>query len=577
MTTKLCCPPTRPNLLARPRLVERLNASLHPGRKLTLVSAPAGFGKNTLVSEWVAACGRPVAWLSLDKDDSHPTRFLAYLVGAVQTVVLAIGEGALSALQSPQPPPIESILTVLLNELSTLSEPFILVLDDYHVIEAQAVDGPTAAGESKSVDEALTFLLDHLPPQMHLVIDTRENPPLPLPRYRAQGQLTEVRVADLRFTPAEAAEFLEQVMSLDLSEEDVAALETRTEGWIAGLQLADLARQGLSQQRSPSLPGIKGASRFIESFTGSHHFVLDYLIEEVLKQQPERVQTFLLQTSILDRLCGSLCDAVWGDHGDSELSLPGSAEPSLLNSQTLLKYLERSNLFLVPLDHERQYYRYHHLFADMLRHRLQRSYPEIVPRLHARAATWFEEQGSAADAIEHWIAAEDYPQAAQVIKTFGYRHFEKADFQQLSHSMRDHRKSAVGVTEKARTLMKRAGIMELEKRQVTQASGGQIQRVGICHALMSNPKIIFGDEPTGALNSTAADEIMELLAEIHRTGTMILVVTHDAKVAARTERVLFMLDGQIGGEYSLGVYQEANDSLKAREEALTSWLTAMKF
>ncbi len=239
-------------------------------------------------------------------------------------------------LQSPQPPPTESILTALLNEITTIPDNFVLVLDDYHVIDA------------KPVDNALTFLLEHLPPQMHLVIATREDPHLPLARLRARGQLTELRVADLRFTPAEAAEFLNQVMGLNLSAEDIAALETRTEGWIAGLQLAAISMQG-----------HEDATSFIKSFTGSHHFVLDYLVEEVLQQQSESVQTFLLRTSILDRLCGPLCDAVLLD-------------PSASGQETL-EYLEHANLFIVPLDNERRWYRYHHLFADLLRQRLQQS------------------------------------------------------------------------------------------------------------------------------------------------------------------------------------------------------------
>ena len=242
----------------------------------------------------------------------------------------------LGVLQSPQPPPTESILTTLLNEITTIPDDFVLVLDDYHVIDA------------KPVDQALTFLLEHLPPQMHLVIATREDPQLPLARLRARGQLTELRAADLRFTPAEAAEFLNQVMGLNLSAEDIAALETRTEGWIAGLQLAAISMQGQQD-----------ATSFIKSFTGSHHFVLDYLVEEVLQQQPESVQTFLLRTSILDRLCGPLCDAVL-------LDPPASG-------QATLEYLERANLFIVPLDNERRWYRYHHLFADLLRQRLQQS------------------------------------------------------------------------------------------------------------------------------------------------------------------------------------------------------------
>ena len=240
LATKLYIPPPRPNVVLRPRLIERLNEGLH--RKLTLISAPAGFGKTTLVSEWVAGCERPAAWLSLDEGDNDPTRFLTYLVAALQTIAANIGEGVLGVLQSPQPPPTESILTALLNEITTIPDNFVLVLDDYHVIDA------------KPVDHALTFLLEHLPPQMHLVIATREDPQLPLARLRARGQLTELRAADLRFTPAEAAGFLNQVMGLNLSAEDIAALETRTEGWIAGLQLAALSMQGHEDVPGSSRP-----------------------------------------------------------------------------------------------------------------------------------------------------------------------------------------------------------------------------------------------------------------------------------------------------------------------------------
>ena len=262
LATKLYIPPPRANVVLRPRLIEWLNEGLQ--RKLTLISASAGFGKTTLVSEWVASCERPVAWLSLDEGDNDPTRFLTYLVAALQTIAVNIGAGALAVLQSPQPPPIESILTALLNEITTIPDHFVLVLDDYHVID------------SILVDNVLTFLLEHLPPQMHLVITTREDPHLPLARLRARGQLTELRAADLRFTPAEAAEFLNRVMGLNLSEEDIATLETRTEGWIAGLQLAALSMQGRSD-----------AASFIQAFTGSHRFVLDYLVEEVLQHQSE--------------------------------------------------------------------------------------------------------------------------------------------------------------------------------------------------------------------------------------------------------------------------------------------------
>ncbi len=316
LATKLYIPPIRTGVVPRAGLIERVNKGLAAGDKLTLVSAPAGFGKTTLVSEWVTGTGRPVAWLSLDEGDNDPARFLAYIIAAMQTIVLEIGAGVLAALQSPQPPPIALILTTLINELITIPDHFILVLDDYHLID------------SKPVDEALTFLLEHLPPQMHLVIATREDPHLPLARYRAQGQLTELRAADLRFTATEAAEFLNQVMDLNLTAEDIAALESRTEGWIAGLQLAALSMQG-----HPDAAG------FIQSFTGSHRFVLDYLVEEVLEKQPESVQAFLLRTSILDRLCGPLCADILGS-------------PPAFGQETL-EYLERANLFTIPLDNER--------------------------------------------------------------------------------------------------------------------------------------------------------------------------------------------------------------------------------
>ena len=279
LATKFFIPQPPPELVLRPRLVAQLNGGLP--RKLTLISAPAGFGKTTLVSAWAAGSDRQVAWLSLDDADNDPTRFLIYLVAALRMIVPTIGEALLDVLQSPQPPHTESILTALINELTSVPHPAVLVIDDYHVIDA------------KPVDAALTFLVDHLPPQTHLVIATREDPQLPLARLRARGQLSELRVADLRFTPSEAADFLNQTMGLDLSPEAVATLETRTEGWIAGLQLAAL-----------SLQGHPDATSFIQSFSGSHHFVLDYLLEEVLQRQSEIVQTFLLRTSILDQLCG---------------------------------------------------------------------------------------------------------------------------------------------------------------------------------------------------------------------------------------------------------------------------------
>ena len=381
LATKLYIPPPRPKVVLRPRLIERLNEGLSAGRKLTLISASAGFGKTTLVSEWVAGCdARPkvrVAWLSLDEGDNDPTRFLTYLVAALQTIAANIGEGVLGVLQSPQPPPTESILTALLNEITTIPDHFILVLDDYHVID------------SKPVDHALTFLLEHLPPQMHLVIATREDPHLPLARLRARGQLTELRAADLRFTPSEAAEFLNQVMGLNLSAEDIAALETRTEGWIAGLQLAALSMQG-----------NKDVSGFIREFAGDHRYIVDYLVEEVLQSQPEPIRRFLLQTAILDRLNGSLCDAVTGKE-------EGNAR---------LEALQRGNFFVIPLDDKRNWYRYHHLFADVLRMHLMAEQPDQVSALHRRASEWYEHNGSTDDAIRHALAAEDFERAANLVE-----------------------------------------------------------------------------------------------------------------------------------------------------------------
>lgn len=377
LRTKLYIPLPRPLTILRPRLVQRLTEGLP--RKLTLISAPAGFGKSTLAGDWVARCGRPVAWLSLDEGDNDPARFLAYLVAALQTVNAEIGRELLGLLQRAQPPlpSPESLLTELLNSISALPESFVLVLDDYHVID------------SKPVDQALAFLVEHLPPQLHLVIATREDPPLPLARLRARGQLTEVRAADLRFSPVEAADFLNRAMGLNLSDDEVEALEARTEGWIAGLQLAALSMQGRAD-----------TTGFIQAFTGSHRFVLDYLAGEVLERQPEEVRNFLLQTAVLDRLCGPLCDAVMCREG----------------SRALLEQMERGNLFVVPLDDQRQWHRYHHLFADVLLARLREAHPAQVSGLHRRAGTWFEQNGFPAEAIRHVVAAEDFDRAAGLIE-----------------------------------------------------------------------------------------------------------------------------------------------------------------
>jgi LuxR family transcriptional regulator, maltose regulon positive regulatory protein len=385
LATKLYRPRLRPNLVSRLHLIERLNAGLH--RKLTLISAPAGFGKTTLVSAWIQGIERPTAWLSLDEGENDLARFLTYFVAAVQTLAPTVGEGVLHALQSPQPPPPKALLVALLNDLTTIKDSFVLVLDDYHVIDAQPVD------------QALAYLVEHLPSHMHLVITTREDPHLPLARLRAQDHMTELRAADLRFTSSEAAAFLTQVMGLALSDQDIAALERRTEGWIAGLQFAALA-----MQRHQDM------TRFIASFTGSHHFVLDYLMEEVLGRQDAHIQTFLLRTSILDRLCGLLCDAVLLDASAS--------------GQATLEYLERANLFIVPLDNERRWYRYHHLFADLLRLRLHQSIASSladtqsqVNELHLRASVWYENQGLLLEAFHQAAAANDVERAERLMES----------------------------------------------------------------------------------------------------------------------------------------------------------------
>jgi LuxR family maltose regulon positive regulatory protein len=386
LRTKLFVPPLRPNLVPRPQLIERLNQGLQLGRKLTLISAPAGFGKTTLVSEWVTDNERPAAWLSLDEGDNDPARFLTYLVSALQTLAPDFGEGVLAVLQSPQPSQIDTILATLLNEITTIPESFVLVLDDFHVVESQAIE------------KTLAFALDRMPPQMHLAIATREDPRLPLARLRVGDHLTELRISDLRFAPSEAAEFLNQIMGLNLSAEDITALEIRTEGWIAGLQLAALALQGTVSKR-----GHENAANFIKSFTGSHHFVLDYLLEEVLDLQSKSTQSFLYQTAILDRMTGSLCDAVTGQE----------------DSQATLEYLQRANLFIVPLDDKRRWYRYHHLFTDLLRQRLRQQQPDRIAGLHVRASAWYEKNGKGIEAFQHAAAANDINRAERLIKVDG--------------------------------------------------------------------------------------------------------------------------------------------------------------
>ena len=353
LETKLYRPGPRPGLVPRPRLIEQLDRGATS--KLTLVSAPAGFGKSRLLAEWLAGTSasageNSAAWLALDSGDNDPVTFWSYVVAALRTVAPGVGANELELLASPQPPPIQMVLTTLLNDVGATGSDIVLVLDDYHLVD------------SREIQDAMAFLLDHLPPRLHLVIASRADPAVPLARLRARGELVEVRAADLRFTPDEAAAYLNEVMGLELTAADVAALEGRTEGWIAALQLAALSMQGRDD-----------VAGFIAGFAGDDRYIVDYLAEEVLQRQPGQVRDFLLHTSVLERLNGTLCDAVTGQGG----------------GKAMLETLDRGNLFLVALDDRRQWYRYHHLFADVLRARLTEASPELVDVLHRRASDWF--------------------------------------------------------------------------------------------------------------------------------------------------------------------------------------------
>lgn len=383
LSTKLFVPPMPTEMLRRPRLVDMLTAGMD--RRLTLVSAPVGFGKTTLLSEWVGSTALSVGWINLDEADNDPAAFWTYFIAALQTVNPRIGRVALSLLQSTQPPHIEAILANLINEItsdrsrrrSQAAPRYIVVLDDYHVIDSQPVH------------KGLGYLLDHLPRQLHIVVASRTDPRLHLARLRARGQLNELRTDDLRFTAPEVAALLNERMGLGLSAEDVAALEGRTEGWVASLRMAAISMQGM-----------KDVSGFVKSFSGSHRHILDYLTEEVLRRQEPETQSFLMQTSILDRLTGSLCDALTGRQ----------------DGQATLENLEAANLFLMPLDQERRWYRYHLLFGDLLRKRLGALHPQSLPDLHHKACVWLEHAGLTAEAVQHALAAKDFDRAARLIE-----------------------------------------------------------------------------------------------------------------------------------------------------------------
>lgn len=379
LTTKLYVPPVRPTVIPRPRLYDRLVPTT--ANRLVLVSAPAGYGKTTLISNWLAETKCQVGWLSLDETDNDPVRFLQYLTRGLAQIIPAI--------EIPSPGMLQQVLSdawmnLVINAMAQQTRPFVLVLDDFHLIQAQPVL------------DVVTALVERMPPQMRLILISRTDPPLPLARWRARGQMEEVRASHLRLTKEESALFLNTVMQLQLSDDDIGALEARTEGWIAGLQLAAL-----------SLQGRPDAHEFVTAFTGSHHYIMDYLLEEVLKREPESVRAFLLKTSILGRLCGPLCEAVIGD------------TTGRVDGQAMLQELEKRNLFLVPLDDDRHWYRYHHLFADVLNQHLERVMPEQTRELHGRASQWLEQQGFIPEAIHHTLMAWDPERAVRLVEENG--------------------------------------------------------------------------------------------------------------------------------------------------------------
>ena len=373
--TKLVIPPLRDDLVSRPRLLTKLNEGAN--KKLSLLSAPPGFGKTTLLSEWIHKKKFPAAWFSIDERDNDPISFLTYMIAALQTLDKNWGQPALELIQSPQLPALESTIFTLITSLTPIPKNFVLVLDDYHLIQ------------SSSIHDMLGLFLDGLPPKMQLILATRSDPPLSISRIRTQNQLNELRTQDLSFTSDETTRYFKDKLQVDLSIEDIALLESRTEGWITGLQLAALSMQGRTD-----------LSAFVEKFSGDNRYIVDYLIEEVLHRQPEKIQDFLRKTSILDPLSGPLCDAVMEQK----------------NSQQMLNRLEKSNLFIFSLDNDRKWYRYHRLFADSLSQRLQHKQGEIVPELHRRACDWYDKHGMKYEAVDHAFAAHDFDRAAFLLE-----------------------------------------------------------------------------------------------------------------------------------------------------------------
>jgi LuxR family maltose regulon positive regulatory protein len=412
LKTKLNMPPQRSNMVLRPRLISKLEGVLQRPQQLILISAKAGSGKTSLVSEWAHRKGQPTAWFSIDANDNDPRRFFSYLLAALQKLDPNIGQVVLSQLESPQLPPVEALVIEIINDLTRSSLSFILALDDYHLIQ------------NESIHQAIAFLTEHQPPGMHLILITRVDPPLSLSRLRGQGKLTEIRGGELRFTTTEAAQYLNEVMDLDLSTKSISTLEERTEGWIVGLHMAAISLQG----RKPD----GDLSAFIEKFGGTDRFILDYLMEEVLHQQTPIIQDFLIETAILERMSGELCHAVRFGYAESPGNLSGAnlqdAAVDQLESQTILDQLERMHLFVVPLDNERRWYRYHHLFADLLKSSLrQKKSAEKIRELHRRAYRWYRDHGFLEEAMAHTMAAQDFEQAAALLDDYYFSMFSRSE------------------------------------------------------------------------------------------------------------------------------------------------------
>jgi len=396
LTTKLYVPPVRANIVQRTRLVQQIETGITSNYKLTLVSAPAGFGKTTLISAWGNETRIPIAWVSLDEGDNDLTRFFEYCIAALRMIKPNVGDALLELQQSPHPPAVETVLTSLINELDEIQERFALVLDDYHVVEAHPIH------------EAVNFLINHMPRKMHLIIATRADLPLPIARLRTRLRLTELSESELRFTLDEAATYLNDVMQLDLAMEDIAALENRTEGWIAGLQMTALSIQGRGD-----------ASGLARALSGKHRFIFDYLMEEVLSQQSAEIQGFMVKTSILNQLSAPVCDALmgWSDAA-GDITRKRTVIKRLdtaLPSQEILEHMDHENLFLIPLDDERRWYRYHRLFADILEERLLRVHGDHIQDLHRRAGDWYEQNGLIGEAINHFLEAGEFERAADFI------------------------------------------------------------------------------------------------------------------------------------------------------------------